>query len=151
MFGLGALLTGIALMGGSAHPSVQSDERVWVNVVRNGRTMMNFVPAEDRSGASSRGVCSEVTEAQARTTDGKPIRGFELTGWKQGDHYRVRVYAVVPAQDLTGTRGICSPGSGYKLVEFDDVLIAPGQEIALQKMEGAGLKPWALRAGRRES
>jgi hypothetical protein len=140
-------LTG-CLVVASATVMAQVQE-VWVNVIINGKAVMGFVPAEDQSRQGERGVCSQVTEAGAKTSDGLPIRAFEFAGWKEGDRYRVLVYAMVPSGGPV-SQTPCSEGSRLKRVEFDNVLVKSGEEFTIAKMTGAGMAPWVIRTGRKE-
>jgi len=124
-------------------------QEVWVNVIINGKAVMGFVPAADQSRQGERGVCSQVTEAGAKTKDGLPIRAFEFTGWKEGDRYRVVVFAMVPSGGPV-SQTPCSEGSGLKRVEFDNVLVKSGEEFTIAKMKAAGVTPWVIRTGRQE-
>lgn len=135
------------LLAVTAATSMAQEQRVQVEVLIKGKPVMGFVPAENRTGANQRGVCSEVDETGAKTNDGDPIRGFEFTGWKEGDGYRVLVFAIVPSQE-PGSRGLCSQGTGFKRVEFGDVRVKAGQELTVPKMKDAGMIPWVLRVSR---
>ncbi|HEU4690764.1 MAG TPA: hypothetical protein VFS23_20485, partial [Vicinamibacterales bacterium] len=67
----------------------------------------------------------------------------------EGDGYRVLVAAIVPSQDRD-SRGLCAEGTGFKRVEFDDLVVKDGHELAVAKMQDAGLTPWVLRVGRQQ-
>lgn len=125
------------------------DQEVWIHVVINGKAVMGFVPAENRSAGSQRGVCSEVGDAGARTKDGSPIRGFEFTGWREGRRYHVVVFAIVPTRE-PGSQGLCAEGTGFKRVEFGTLRISSGEELTIPEMKEAGMTPWVIRAGRKE-
>ena len=133
----------------TAAASMAQERDVRVDVLIKGEPVMGFVPAENRAGSNQRGVCSEVDETGVKTRDGVPIRGFELTGWKEGDGYRVLVFAIVPTQE-PGSKGLCSDGTGFKRVEFGDLHVKPGQKVTVPKMKDAGMTPWVLRVGGRE-
>jgi len=122
-------------------------QRVMVDILIKGDPVMGFVPAEDRAGSSQRGVCSEVDEAGGKTKDGAPIRGFAFTGWKEGNGYRVLVFAIV-ASDDPGSTGLCSEGTGFKRVDFADLRVKAGQQLAISKMKDAGMTPWVIKVSR---
>lgn len=124
-----------ALIVASATLTAQ-DQQVWVNVLIKGKAVMGFVPAPDQSSQDQRGVDSAVDEAGARTKDGMSIRAFEFRGWKEGDGYRVEVFAI---------------GPGLKRIEFDSFLIKAGEERIISKMKDAGVTPWVIRVGRKEA
>ena len=130
-------------------PLMAQEQQVWVNVLINGKAVMGFQPAAAPAGQSQRGVCSEVTEAGARTSNGAPIRAFEFTGWKEGERYRVLMFAIVPAERSVAS-GPCSARTGFKRVEFEDLRVRSGEELTISKMKAAGVTPWVIRAGRKE-
>jgi hypothetical protein len=138
------------MLSAATATAVAQDRQVWINVLIKGKVVMGFLPAEDRSTHSSRGVCAEVEEAGARTQDGQPIRALDLTGWKEGEGYRVLVFAIVPARGEPGSQGLCSEGTGFKRVEFADLRVRAGRDITILKMRDAGMTPWVIRAGPKE-
>ena len=140
-------LTGCLVVASTAVMAQGQD--VWVNIMINGKAAGSFVPAADQSRQGERGVCSQVTEAGAKTRDGLPIRAFEFTGWKEGDQYRVMVFAIVPSGGPV-TPIACSGGAGFKRVEFDNVRVKSAEEFTIAKMKDAGVAPWVIRTGRKE-
>ena len=130
--------------------AMAQEQEVWVNVLINGKAVMGFVPAADRSRQSERGTCSELREAGAKTRTGLPIRAFEFTGWKEGEGYRVLVFAIVPTGGPV-SQTPCSDGGGFKRVEFDNFRVKAGQELTISAMKDAGLAPWMIRTGRKEA
>ena len=133
----------LALLVAISAPVMAAQDEVWVNVLIEGKVAMGFAPAANREGSRHRGVSSDVG-AEAKTRKGEPIRSFELTGWKEGDSYRVLVFALVPNAEIN------SGGSRLKSVEFADLRLKAGQERAIPGMKEAGVTPWVLRVGRRE-
>ena len=130
--------------------TIGQDPPVQVDVLLNGKAVMSFVPAADRSGQASRGTCSEVSDSGAKTKDGQPIRALEFTGWKEGEGYRVLLFAMVPA----GGRSLqtpCFARDGFKRVEFDSLRLKSEDEVILSSMKAAGVEPWVIRIGPRKT
>lgn len=126
--------------------AMAQEQRVWVDVLINGKVAMGFAPAADRSSRNTRGVCSQLSEAGGKTKDGLPIRAFDFSGWKEGDAYRVVVFAIVPTGGPV-SQTPCSEGGGFKRAEFDSFRVKPGEELTIAKMKDAGLTPWVIRTG----
>src|SRR5688572_20249712 len=117
---MGKVFLGFLVLASAA--AMAQEQRVWVDVLINGKAVMGFAPAADRSSQNTGGVCSQLTEDGAKTKDGLPIRAFDFTGWKEGDAYRVVVFAIVPTGGPV-SQPPCSEGGGFKRVEFDNLRV----------------------------
>jgi hypothetical protein len=143
-----AFLAGCLVAASAA--TIAQEPPVRVDVLLKGKAVMSFVPAADRSGQGSRGTCSEVSEAGAKTKDGLPIRAFEFTGWKEGEGYRVLMFAIVPAGGPS-LQTPCSAGAGFKRVEFANLRLKSEDEVTLSSMKAAGVEPWVIKIGPRKT
>ena len=148
MTGANAFLT-IVLVFFMAGQDV-GDGRVWINVLVNGKPVMSFVPADTEADRDSRGVFSAVDQP-AKTRNGEQIKAFHLSGWKEGDAYRIMITACVPARTRSDASSSCSENSDLKSVEFVSLRIRAGQQVTIPRMKEAGMTPWSLRAGRKET
>ena len=57
------------------------------------------------------------------------------------------VLAIV-ASDDQGSTGLCSEGTGFKRVDFADLRVKAGQQLAISKMKDAGMTPWVIKVSR---
>jgi len=122
------------------------DQRTWVHIVIGGHEAMSFVPLDEPYTECGPGVGGAVHEPAAKAKDGTPIRGFEFTGWKEGDGYRVMVFAQIPGGAPGGARAACQT-NGLKRMDFGSVHLRAGTEVAFTKMKEVGVTPWVIRVG----
>lgn len=141
------LLLLIAVVPIASKVALAQDDQVWVNVLIGGKPVMAVVAAPEpyTDGPS---VCSAVEGA--RMKDGAPIWALEFIGWKEGSGYRVRVFAVLPAQGNPGPEPLCFEGPKLKRVEFASLHLESGKGVVIEKMKDVGVKPWMLRVGPKE-
>jgi hypothetical protein len=85
-------------------------------------------------------------QKDVRLADGQIITGFSFDGWTEGEHVRIVVSALVPAD---GTNRYVEVKRGmrpsFRKREFARFALAPGEKRNIDEMKALGIEPMVVR------
>jgi hypothetical protein len=116
-----------------------------VQVLADGKVRGMFEARGKAYATDGPSVSVYLERRDVRTADGRVVTGFEFSGWPEGGGVRVQVYLLVPGQGAANT--YLPDGKAEMLARryFSSVLLAKGDEVALDKMEELGVAPMKVR------
>lgn len=136
------IAAGALLIAGpvTAAPGVQN--QAWVYVAEDGgRLWGRFLPGlEPYAPGCGPGVGSR--ERGLKTVKGEPIDGLDLVGWREGEAWRVVVYAMLAGDPDPAANRDCA--DSRRRHEIASVLVRPGGDAVLEKMKAVGARPWRV-------
>jgi len=130
------------LLTGPIKAGPVAQNQAWVFVSEEGkRPWGRFLPGmEPYEPGCGPGVGSR--EVGLKTAQGEPIDSLDLVGWKDGDAYRIAVYAVLVGAPGQASSGEC--GGSRRQREIGSVHVRAGEEAMLEPMKAIGARPWRV-------
>jgi hypothetical protein len=135
----GALVVMLAGTG-RPHPAARF-QQAWAAVSGEDEPWGRFLPgSEPYAPGCGPGVGERVRGL--KTAQGEPIDTLDLVGWKEGDAWRIVVYAMLAGAPGPAANSACDDSRRRR--EIASVHVPAGREAVLEQMKTIGARPWRV-------